>query len=97
MSVTAGTELPLGPARCARPALRLSCLGTDTDTPRQTGKERGKGQEGHPDPSLTPLERPGAAFAGDQDSTVTLPGAPPRVRAARLPGAAGLRSQPRER
>lgn len=94
MSITTGTELRLA-ARCARPALRLSCLGTET------GEEQGEGQEGHPDPSLTPLERPGAgaAIAGDQDSTATLPGAPPRLRAAlsRLPGAAGLRSQPRDR
>lgn len=97
MPVTTGTELRLGPARCARPALRLSCLGTDT--PRETGEERGEGQEGHPDPNLTPLERPGAAIAEDQDSRATLPGASPRVRAApsRLPGAAGSRSQPRVR
>ncbi|CAO2611913.1 hypothetical protein LEMLEM_LOCUS15366 [Lemmus lemmus] len=60
----------------------LSSNEIGTDTPEETGEERGEGQEGHPDPSFTPVERPGAAIAGDQDSTATLPGAPPRVRAA---------------
>lgn len=46
------------------PALRLSRLGTDK--PQETGEDRGEGQEGHPDPSLTTLARLGAAFAGDR-------------------------------